>query len=448
MLHAAAQVGGTTIVIRRPRMRFASLVAATCFMVSGGPYGIEDILGSAGYRNGLLILLILPFIWTLPTTLMIGELASALPEEGGFYVWVRRALGPFWGYQEAWLSLAASVFDMAIYPTLFTLYLGRLAPGLVAGWHVYAWELGLIAACCGWNLMGAPSVGRGSIWLFALLLAPFAILIGFAVAHGLHHPAPPGIWSTVPKGGNVSLAVLVAMWSYMGWDNASTIAGEVETPSMTYPRAMLWSGTLVALTYTLPLAAMGFAGLPAAQFATGAWADAARLLAGPWLAVAIAAGGMLSSVGIFNALTLSYTRLPMVLAEQGMLPRRFAGRNRQGVPTTATLACGAAWALALSFTYERLISIDLVLYGSSLLLEFAALLVLRVREPELPRPFRMGPLPVAALLAAMPAMLIGYAMWTARNEHLGRLPALLFGALIALAGVAAYVVFKPGCRAA
>ncbi len=108
-------------------MRLLPLMAATFFMVSGGPYGIEDIL-DAGYLRGLIILVALPFLWSLPTAMMIGELASALPEEGGFYVWVRRAMGPFWGYQEAWLSLAASIFDMAIYPTLFVLYLGGCFP--------------------------------------------------------------------------------------------------------------------------------------------------------------------------------------------------------------------------------------------------------------------------------------------------------------------------------
>ncbi len=72
----------------------------------------------------------LPFLWSLPTALMIGELASAIPAEGGFYVWVRRALGPFWGYQEGWLSLAASVFDMAIYPAFFVSYLGKFNPAL------------------------------------------------------------------------------------------------------------------------------------------------------------------------------------------------------------------------------------------------------------------------------------------------------------------------------
>ncbi len=424
-------------------LRLLPLIAATYFMVSGGPYGIEDILGGAGYLGALVILLVLPFVWTLPTTLMIAELASALPEEGGFYVWVRRALGPFWGYQEAWLSLAASIFDMAIYPTLFTLYLSRLAPSLTAGWHALAWELLLVGGCCGWNLLGAPSIGQGSITMFVLLLSPFAVLLVCALAHGLHHPAAPGLWRAVPAGGtHLSLAILVAMWNYMGWDNASTVAGEVEDAPRNYPLAMLWSGALVALTYALPLAAIAFAGIPLGQFTTGAWADAGRALAGPWLATAIVAGGMLSGLGMFNALTLSYARLPMVLAEQGLLPRALARRNRRGAPVGATVLCGCAWALALSLNYERLISIDLILYGSSLLLEFAALLVLRVREPELPRPFRMGSLPVAVLLSAMPAALVLYALWAARAETLLRLPALSFGALVALAGVAAYQVSR------
>ena len=115
------------------KMRFLPLVAATYFMVSGGPYGIEDILGGAGYGRAILILLVLPLIWSLPTALMIGELAAAIPAEGGFYVWVRRGLGPFWGYQESWLSLTASIFDMALYPSIFVLYLGKFSPALTAG---------------------------------------------------------------------------------------------------------------------------------------------------------------------------------------------------------------------------------------------------------------------------------------------------------------------------
>ena len=103
----------------RRKLTVLSLAAATYFMVSGGPYGVEELVQDTGYKLAIVILFIIPLIWSLPTGLMVGELAAALPAEGGFYVWVRRAMGPFWGFQEAWLSLVASIFDMAIYPTLF-----------------------------------------------------------------------------------------------------------------------------------------------------------------------------------------------------------------------------------------------------------------------------------------------------------------------------------------
>ena len=110
------------------RLTLWPLVAATFFMVSGGTYGTEDIVHGAGYGRAILILLLTPILWSLPTAFMIGELSSALPFEGGYYAWVRRAMGNFWGFQEAWLSLVASIFDMAIYPTLFVLYLNCLFP--------------------------------------------------------------------------------------------------------------------------------------------------------------------------------------------------------------------------------------------------------------------------------------------------------------------------------
>ena len=120
---------------RGSKIRLLPLIAATYFMVSGGPYGLEDIIGKAGYGHALLLLLLVPLVWSLPTSLMVGELASALPYEGGYYYWVRRAMGGFWGFQEAWLSLAASVFDMAIYPVIVVLYLGRIEPAWTAGYR-------------------------------------------------------------------------------------------------------------------------------------------------------------------------------------------------------------------------------------------------------------------------------------------------------------------------
>jgi amino acid transporter len=419
-------------------MRIVPLVAATYFMVAGGPYGIEDILGGAGYGRAILLLAVLPILWSLPTALMIGELASSIPADGGFYIWVRRALGPFWGYQEAWLSLSASIFDMAIYPAIFVLYLGQFQPVLTAGWHGYVWKIAIVALCCLWNLRGAPAVGEGSIGLFILLLSPFVVFVVLGFWRGFtQHPDVQ--WGGDGGSAALSTAFLVAMWNYMGWDNASTVAQEVEEPQRNYPRAMVASAALAAVTYILPLAAMAVAGLSVSSFSTGDWMTAATALGGPWLGLAVVAGGVLCGVGMFNALMLSYTRLPMAMAEDGMLPRVFARRNRRGVPWVSVLLCGLAWALALELPFERLISIDLILYGTSLMLEFLALIVLRIREPEMERPFRAGNLAFACALSVGPAVLLGYAIYAARGEKLmGSVSALLFALVVGLLGPVFY----------
>jgi amino acid transporter len=421
----------------RRKLRIIPLIAATYFMVSGGPYGIEDILGGAGFAKAILILVLLPFLWSLPTTLMIGELASSIPAEGGFYVWVRRALGPFWGYQEGWLSLAASVFDMAIYPTIFVSYLTRFNPDLTAGFRGYLWSLLVVVVCCAWNLRGAPAVGEGSVGLFVLLLAPFAVFIGIGFWHGFTaHPAIQ--WHTASTEASIQVAILVAMWNYMGWDNASTVAQEVENPQQNYPLAMVSSAALVAVTYILPLAAVALMGIGVANFSTGAWADAARTMGGPWLSYAVVAGGAINGFGMFNVLMMSYTRLPVAMAEDRMLPRFVTLRNGRGVPYVSVLLCALAWALALRLKFERLISIDLSLYGASLILEFVALVVLRIREPKLARPFKAGNLAVAVALGIGPTALICYALYASRDEQLGRFSALLFAFLVALVGPVLY----------
>jgi amino acid transporter len=418
-------------------MLLLPLIAATYFMVSGGPYGIEDILGGTGYGAAILILLALPFVWSLPTALMVGELASAIPADGGYYVWVRRAMGSFWGYQEAWLSLAASVFDMALYPALFVSYLGRFYPSLTAGWGHYGWALLVVVVCTAWNLRGTPSVGNGSMVLFVMLLAPFVVLTALGFWHGFRvHPVVQ--WGGEHSQAGIALAIQVAMWNYMGWDNAATIAGEVENPQRNYPRAMLWSIMLVAMSYLLPLTAMALAGISVANFSTGDWTHVAVLMGGPLLGLAMVAGGCINGFGMFNALVMSYTRLPMAMADEGMLPRIVARRNRRDVPWVSVLFCGLAWAAALSLSFERLISIDLILYGSSLLLEFAALAVLRLREPELKRPFKAGNLGVACVLGVAPAFLIGYALYAARDEKIGSISALLLATVVALLGPVSY----------
>jgi amino acid transporter len=414
------------------------LVAATFFMVSGGTYGTEDIVHGAGYGLAVLILLLTPLLWSLPTAFMIGELASALPAEGGYYAWVRRALGNFWGFQEAWLSLVASIFDMAIYPTLFVAYLTRLVPWFATGYRGEMVALGVVLTCAALNIAGIRVVGLTSLWLFFLLSAPFALIVILAPFHAgaLAHPGTAPATSTVGLLGGT----LIAMWNYMGWDNASTIALEVERPQRTYPRAMLAAVTLVSLSYVLPVLAVRITGVPASAFETGSWADLAGLLGGKGLRIALVLGGMMSGFGMFNALVMSYSRLPLAMAQDGMLPRAFARIHaRTRAPWVAILVCAAGWALCLGLGFERLVTLDIMLYGGSLMLEFIALVVLRIREPQLPRGFCVpGGIAGTVLAGVFPTALLSLALVHSNHEQVLGLNGLLFGALMILTGFVVY----------
>jgi amino acid transporter len=426
------------------KLTLLPLVAATYFMVAGGPYGLEDVIGSAGYAGALLILLITPILWSLPTALMVSELASAIPEEGGFYVWVNRGLGKFWGFQEVWLSLAGSVFEMALYPTLFVDYLGHFSPSLVVGFRGPVIGLAMIAVCAWWNIRGARSVGLGSTIMSVLLLSPFIALTICALFYHSHATAASAT-SASHATRDILGGILVAMWNYMGWDNTSTIAGEVDRPQRTYPRAMWISVTLVAVSYLIPVAAIARSHMDAASWSTGGWVDAARIVGGPWLAAAIAAAGIIGAIGTFNALMLSFTRLPMVMAEDGFLPKLLARRHaRSGAPWVAIIVCAVAWAGCMFLGFERLIILDVLLTGLSILLEFWALTGLRLREPNLNRPYRIpGGILGTILIGLPPLALMVAAGFRNHYERVGPLNGLLFGAIIIAVGPLLYFLSRP-----
>src|SRR5512141_833614 len=121
-----------TIPLRRT-LTTVSLVFVMFFNVSGGAFTTESLIISTGPELGLLILILVPILWSLPETLIVAELASMLPDEGGYYKWVYRAFGPFWAFQNGWWTWMYSLVDMAIYPVLFNQYLAFFFPGLSIG---------------------------------------------------------------------------------------------------------------------------------------------------------------------------------------------------------------------------------------------------------------------------------------------------------------------------
>src|SRR5579884_886619 len=146
----------------RREIGICSLFFILFFCTSGGPFTTETLIHSVGPGLGLLILFIVPLIWSVPEVLIVGELASMLPEEGGYYRWVDRAFGRFWAFQNGWLTWMYSLVDMALYPVLFIQYLRYFWPSMSPGIEWLA-SLIVIWGATAINLRGALRVGRSSI---------------------------------------------------------------------------------------------------------------------------------------------------------------------------------------------------------------------------------------------------------------------------------------------
>ncbi|MEY4723154.1 MAG: hypothetical protein RLZZ324_667, partial [Candidatus Parcubacteria bacterium] len=317
-------------------------------------------------------------------------------------------------------------------------YLGKLWPACATGAGPFIAGGAMVAASALWNLRGARAVGRSSALLSVALLGPFAVMAGIAAFHpGV--AVPPAAHGDAGATGMIG-GMMIAMWNYLGWDNSSTIAGEVENPQKTYPLVMGATVALVAFTYVVPVAAAWHAGIDPSRWETGAWVDAARIIGGPALGTAVVVGGMICGLGMFHSLVMAYTRVPLVMAEEGFLPKAFTRVNGDGAPWVAILACSTCWAACLGIGFAKLVEIDVAIYGLSLLLEFAALIALRIKEPELVRPFRVwGGTTGAVLIGIGPAALVGLALYENASVRIGGVSALLIATAIIAAGPLLYV---------
>ncbi len=176
-----------------------------------------------------------------------------------------------------------------------------------------------------------------------------------------------------------------------------------------YPKALAFALPLVTLGYFVPL----LPALGASDWRTwtdGGWPEIAVASAGAlgrWLALWVALGGMISALSLFNALLLSYSRIPFVMAGDGYLPRFLARTDARGTPRNAVLVSAVVYSVFVLVPFGRLVVADVVLYSLALFLEFAALVKLRRAEPELRGPFRI---PLGArgvtVLAVMPSLVL------------------------------------------
>jgi amino acid transporter len=414
-----------------------ALVFVLFFCTSGGPYTTETLIHEVGPGLGLLILLVVPIVWSIPEVLIVGELASMLPEEGGYYRWVDRAFGRFWAFQNGWLTWMYSLVDMAIYPVLFNQYLKYFVPGLDARleWMV---SLVVIWGATAINLRGSVRVGRASVFAGAFIVAGFVALAIAALPNASHIPWRPFASPGSGGMGGLAVGVSIALWNYIGWDNASTVEGEMKDASRGYPRALAFALPLVAFIYFAPLMST-LAASDWSQWRDGGWpaiaAAAVHGRAGTFLAAWVGLGGMVSALALFNALLMSYSRIPFVMARDGLLPASLAAADARGTPRTAVLASAVLYSVFVLVPFGRLVIADVLLYSLALFLEFGALVRLRRTEPELRGHFRipLGRRGVAILAGIPMVVLVGVIAISFRDGEYG-LPAVIGAGVAILLG--------------
>jgi amino acid transporter len=356
---------------------------------TGGPFGMEEMVTTSGPGLTLLYLLVIPFFWCIPVSLVAAELTTAIPVEGGFYRWVRAAFGDFWGFLAGWWNWTASWLLGASYAVLFTDYLAIYFPSLV-GWKHYLVSLALISLLAYINIRGIQMVGVLATVLEFSVLVPVALLVVMAATKWRFNPFHPMVPPHVPTFQVFGVGLALGLWLYSGYEQCSSVAEEIENPQRSYPRALAIVVPLSVATYFLPalfsLAALG----NWQDWNTAYLSTAARLIGGGWLGFPLTIAAMLGNVSLLNATVLTSTRMPSAMSEDGFLPPVLAAKHAKfGTPWIAILISAAIYAALCFHTMAHLLTVYVWLRILVTVLTVLAVWRLRQLRPELNRPFRI-----------------------------------------------------------
>jgi len=371
------------------KIRPIQLIAVIFFTVSGGPYGLEPLLTYAGQHGALLLLLITPLLWDLPAIFTVLELNSMMPVNGGYYKWVKHALGTRWGFYEGWWTWLYTFIDLAIYPVLFVLYASFFFPWLSDYHYRIPLCLIFIWLSAGLNILGIVPVGKTSLFLGAAVLTPFIILFGLAFYHHTVTTIPSPSLKGIPFS-SLGMALYTVMWNCLGWDNVTTYAEEVEKPVRSYIFSMFTAFVLVIVIYFLIILISQQTGINTGALKEGAFPAVGVAVGGKWLGSLIALAGMASSFGIYAAVLLSVSRVPKVMADDGLLPKKLNRlHSRFQTPYVSIIVCSLVGSLMILWPFVDLLIIDVTVYGAGLSLEYISLIKLRMVSPDVHRPFKI-----------------------------------------------------------
>lgn len=385
-----------TAVPKAKPLSLLPLVALIFYDVSGGPFGVEDAVSSGAPLLAVLGFLILPVVWSVPEALVTAELATTFPENSGYVAWVTAAFGPFWGFQEGFWKWLSGVTDNSVYPVMFLSYLQQVYPVFQGGWGRIVFLVGLNLSLTYLNYRGLHLVGNVAVATAVFTLLPFLVITGLGLPH-----VDPANWAEVEWSTVQWVPFLnVMFWNLNYWDSVSTLAGEVENPSKTFPRALGGAVLLVVLSYLVPLLVGLGVTTQTADWTLGYFAAVGEHVGGKWLAWWVVAAAAVSQIGQFEAEMSSDAYQLQGMAERGFIPAVFNKRSKHGTPTVAILSSSIGVMTMASFDFLEIVQLLNMIYCMAELLEFVAFIWLRVKYPDLHRPYCI-PLPTWGCIAML-----------------------------------------------
>src|SRR5271170_2490843 len=385
---------------RLRQIGFFPLLAIFYGYTAGGPFGYEEIFHSSGPGMALVFLAFVPLFWSIPISLAAAELNSIMPVQGGFYRWSRAAFGDFWGFQCGWWNWTGTFLLNSLYGVLLMDYLSEYFPWITGNvkWAGACLVLCLLAYL---NARGIQVAGWISVALLVAMMIPVAWMCVVSLFHWHYNPVLPFTPPGRPFGSVFGQGLALAMWNYAGYEQLSSVTGEMKNPQKTFVRILAWNTPMNILTYVLPttlaLAVLG----NWQEWKTDYIVTASRLIGGPALGAAMLIAAMIGTLSLSNSTILYTTRVPATMAQDGYLPE-WLGKihDRYGTPTRAIAVSTIVYCMLAKFDVEDMVNIYIWTRIATTLLTLLAAWQMRRKLPDAPRSFRIpgGALGIAYIL--------------------------------------------------
>jgi APA family basic amino acid/polyamine antiporter len=434
----------------RPRelprvLGFTSVVGILVGTVIGSGIFVAPnrIAGLVGSPQLILAVWILGGVLSFFGALAFAELGAAFPQAGGMYVYLRESYGPLVAFLFGWTLFF--VIDSGAIATLSVAFSARYLPYFVPLSPVESKvvAVALIAVLVTVNILG---VRYGAALQNVLMFIKFGAIVAvslavFAFADGRasHFVQPPPAGWSGGLVGNFGAALVLSLWAYKGWEAVTFSSGEIRNPQRNIPLGLLAGTAVVVILYITTNLAYLYV-FPADQIAKSSRiaADVMRVAIGPVGASLIAGVILCSITGAANGNVLTAPRVFFAMARDGLFFRKFGDLHPSLLTPHVSILATGAWAAILSVTgtFEQLATY--VIFGQWIFfgLTVAAVIVLRAKRPDLPRPYRTWGYPVTPIVFIAAALYISVS--TLATQPLNAAAGL---ALI-LAGVPAYLYWQ------